>query len=421
MKKYLEKLPQDIKDLVSVCGEVAQNSGIRAYLVGGFVRDLILGVKNFDLDIVVEGDGIKFAEDLSIKLNGHLTCHRRFGTATVSISKLKKVDIASSREECYPEPACLPSVKAGSVKDDLKRRDFTINAMAISINKDDFGSIIDYFCGREDLKTGNIRILHDLSFIDDPTRILRAVRFAERYSFRIEKNTLMQLKKANNLGMLFKIQPQRLRDELILMLKEECPIDQIKRLNALTGLSFISKDIKFNAGIIKLLQMAEKEIVWFKKSVHLRRHLDAWLIYLACLFSEVENSKIKKFFKLFVLRKGEERRILSFKNFKLADIAALSKSKIMASKVFRILNPLSYESIILIKAKFRNSNLQKNINNFFSVYQHERIHTTGADLKLLGVAPGPKYTKIFQKLLVARLDGKICSKEDETALVKKLI
>ncbi|MDD4894296.1 MAG: hypothetical protein PHW54_03160, partial [Candidatus Omnitrophica bacterium] len=235
MKKYLSKLPKEIRDFISVAGDVAFSCGMPVYLVGGFVRDLILGVDNLDLDIVVEGDGIKFAELLSLKLNAGLTLHRRFGTATLIIDKYFKVDIATARREYYPEPAHLPEVTCGTLKDDLIRRDFTINAMAVSINRRDFGTFIDCFGGKKDLAAKKIRVLHDLSFIDDPTRILRAIRFEQRYSFRIEPKTLKLLREAKRLKMLEKVQPQRLRDELILLLKENKPLKQLRRIKELIG------------------------------------------------------------------------------------------------------------------------------------------------------------------------------------------
>ncbi len=185
MKKYLQRLPKEIQDLIYLSSEVAAANHFRAFLVGGFVRDLVLQVKNLDLDIVVEGDGIKFAEDIVDFLKARVVKHSRFGTATVTLSAAVKIDVASARVECYPAPACLPQVKNGSIKEDLKRRDFSINAMAISINKKDFGRLIDFFDGINDLRKSKIRVLHDLSFIDDPTRILRAVRFEIRYGFAI--------------------------------------------------------------------------------------------------------------------------------------------------------------------------------------------------------------------------------------------
>ncbi|MCX5710840.1 MAG: tRNA nucleotidyltransferase, partial [Candidatus Omnitrophica bacterium] len=196
MKKYLERLPKEIRELVYFTKDLAAYRGMPAYLVGGFVRDLILGVRNFDLDIVVVGDGIKFAEYFSRALKAKLIRHKRFGTATVVLKPGLKIDIATARSEFYPHPAHLPVVKPGSLKDDLFRRDFTINAMAISLVEKDFGRLIDCYGGKNDLKARSIRVLHALSFIDDPTRIIRAIRFEQRFDFKIDPDTLKLLKEA---------------------------------------------------------------------------------------------------------------------------------------------------------------------------------------------------------------------------------
>lgn len=421
MKEYLKKLPKDIQDLISLSGSIAQANRMRAYLVGGFVRDLILGEGNFDLDIVIDGDGIKFAEDMANSLKANLIRHKRFGTATVTISHNLKIDIATAREETYPVPAGLPVVTSGTVKDDLKRRDFSINAMAISINKENYGELIDFFHGRQDLKMKFIRILHDLSFIDDPTRILRAIRFEQRFDFGIEPKTLKLLKEANRLKMIEKVQPQRLRDELILMLKDKYPISAIKRLDRLVGLGFINIKLKLGKSNISLLESCEKEIKWFKKNYPERRHLDTWLVYFMALIDNLGISDLKCIFMTFVFRKGEEKRMLTLKKISSSFIRQLSKKDIKPSRIFHLLDPLSYEVILLLKAKYRNKFIKKHIEDFLEIYNFIRISVTGHDLYRLGFEPGPYYQKVFSKVLKAKLDGCVGTKEEELALVEKLI
>ena len=201
MKNYLNKLTPDLQDLVKVIRDISVLRSMPVYLVGGFVRDLILGVRNLDFDIVVEGDGIIFAEDLASRLKARLIRHKRFGTATVVPGHHIKIDIATARKEVYPKPAALPEVEFGTLKDDLKRRDFTINAMAISLSG---GGLVDFYNGKKDLLDRQIRVMHELSFVDDPTRVLRAVRFEKRYDFKIEAKTLGLLKKAVKATMLEK-------------------------------------------------------------------------------------------------------------------------------------------------------------------------------------------------------------------------
>ena len=421
MREYLKNLPQEIQDLICLVQDVASRSNMPVYLVGGFVRDLILGVKNLDLDIVVEGDGISFAQDLASHLNAKLIRHRRFGTATVIAKSHIKVDIATARREFYSAPAHLPVVEAGNLKDDLSRRDFTINAMAVSISREGFGKLIDFFGGKSDLNNKKIRILHNLSFIDDPTRILRAIRFEQRYGFRIEPKTLKNLKEAVRLKMLEKVEPQRIRDDLILMLEEKKPLKEISRLKELAGFSFISPRILISKKTLLFLQSIEKQINWFKKIYPLRRQLDAWLVYFTALLEALTIKDIKVIFKKFVFRKGEEKRMLSFRKINRRFIKRLKQTKIKPSEFFNLLEPLSYEVIILLKAKYKDRLIQHRIEDFFEIYNGMQIFVSGHDLHRLGIAPGPYYQKIFTKVLNAKLDGRVKTKEQELKLIKELI
>ncbi len=422
MKKYLKRLPKEILDLIYLARDVACSNNMPVYLVGGFVRDLLLGVKNLDLDIVVEGDGIKFAEDFAGRLKAKLTRHTRFGTATILFNKPHlKIDIASSRREFYPEPAHLPLVTGGALKDDLFRRDFSINAMAISISYDNFGKLLDLFGGKADLDNKKIRILHNLSFMDDPTRILRAIRFEKRYNFRIEPKTLKLIKEAIKLKMLENVEPQRIRDELILTLKEKHPIKEIRRLQSLGGVNFISQHAAISKKTYKLLYSIERQISWFEGECRHRRILDAWLIYFIGLIDFLAIRDVKSICKKFAFRKGEEKRILGYKKINRKFILGLNKEEIKPSGIFAFFEPLSYEVIILLKAKYRNPGIQEHIEKFFKEYNGTRIHISGDDLRRLGVAPSSDYQKIFKKVLNAKLDGLVKTKEDELTLIKKLI
>lgn len=421
MREYLKKLPQGVQDLIHLASNVASGNNMPAYLVGGCVRDLILGVRNLDLDIAVEGDGIKFAEDFAKVLKAKLTRHKRFGTATVILKDNLKIDIATARRETYPHPASLPLVTPGTLKDDLARRDFTINAMAISIGMRDFGRLIDFFRGKSDLSHKKIRILHNLSFIDDPTRILRAIRFEKRYNFEIEPEALACLKRATRIKMLEKVQPQRLRDELILILKEEQPLRQIKRIKDLVGFGFINSGLTVSKSTYKLLSSIENCIKWFKKIYSKRRQLDVWLIYLMGLTDSLNSNDVKAICKKFVFKRGEEKRISSYKRLKRKFILELRKAEIKPSKIFSLLEPLAYEIIILLKAKYKNRNIQRYIEDFFEIYNGIRIQICGDDLHRLGIVGGPYYQKIFAKVLKAKLNGLVKTKDEELALIKKLI
>lgn len=421
MKDYLTKLPKELQDLIAHAGEIACRNNMPAYLVGGFVRDLILGSKNLDVDIVIEGDGIVFAEDFARSLKAKLIRHRRFGTATVILKPHLKIDISTARKEFYPTPAHLPVVSRGTLKDDLSRRDFTINAMAISITGENFGKLIDFFGGREDLRNRKISILHNLSFIDDPTRILRAVRFGQRYNFRIETQTLKNLKAAVKLKMLARVEPQRIRDDLILILKERHPLKEIKILKELTGFDFISPRLSLTKKSFQLIASIEKEIKWFNKMHAQLRAIDAWLIYLMGFTDSLNTQETRTLCRKFAFKRGEEKRILAYKKINRKFILRLCQEIIKPSDIFSLLEPLSYEVIILLKAKHKNKDLRKHIADFFRYYNGIRIHVSGDDLRRLGMVPGPKYQKFFARVLKAKLNGLVKTKEEELNLVRRFI
>ena len=421
MKEYLARLPDEILRLIYLAKDISEQKGFKSYLIGGFVRDLMLGVSNLDLDICVEGEGIKFAQLLCEKLYAKLITHKRFGTATIIIKPHLKIDIATARKEFYPEPAALPVVTSGSLKDDLARRDFTINAMALGITADEFGRPVDLFGGQEDLGDKKIRILHKLSFIDDPTRILRAIRFEQRYDFHIEADTLLHLKQAVRIKMIDKVQPQRLRDELILMLKEKSPFGCIQRLEGLTGLDFVNKNLRFSPKSRRIFKSVKVHMEWFLCDHHHRRHLDNWLIYFMALLEPLSLHQIKSVCNKFVFRKGDEKRIITYKERCNRCIRQLSKKVIKPSMIFKMLEPLSYEVIILILAKSSNKNLKVYIRDFLSLHHGTAISVSGHDLRMLGLKPGPAYQRIFKAVLNAKLDGLVSTKEEELNYVKKML
>jgi tRNA nucleotidyltransferase (CCA-adding enzyme) len=236
-----------ISNILKAAGHIGDIYNFRVFAVGGFVRDMQLGENNLDIDIAVEGDGLKLARKLTKDLNGSLTVHKCFGTATINTyckntAKLQnaleqeiRIDIATARKEIYKHPADYPRVIFSTIEDDLGRRDFTINAMAVSLNRGSFGEMLDPYNGRKDLKCGIIRVLHDNSFLDDPTRIFRAIRFEQRYKFKTDSKTMLLMKSAIQSGMLDRLSGQRIIKEKRLIKKEKSALKILARLEYLTG------------------------------------------------------------------------------------------------------------------------------------------------------------------------------------------
>ncbi|OPX29776.1 MAG: hypothetical protein B1H08_03150 [Candidatus Omnitrophica bacterium 4484_171] len=416
--RKLNKLPKDFISFIRVSSGIAYRLNMKVYLVGGIVRDLIIGRESFDYDIVVEGDGIEFSMKIARKFNSNFRKHHRFGTATVYYRNYK-IDIATCRREYYPHRGALPRVSRASLGEDLLRRDFTINAMALSLNKTDYGRLIDPYGGYIDLKNGIIRIMHDDSFFDDPTRILRAIRFEKRFSFRIEKHTLALLKMAVSKKALSSVDDQRLRDELILILKEPSPLKYIKRIQELTGLSFISKGLRVNKDDYYIFARIEKAIELYKNKFSTYRRIEEWIIYLMALLSKLPRNDVIRFCKSFRLRRGEEKRLVDYFEHRKA-ARYLNRNNIKISRVYFLLYRLSFETIIFLYASSRNKTARDNILFFLNKLTDVRLSINGHDLARLGFAPKKLYSKVFDGLKMAKLDKGLVTKNDEIAEAKKI-
>jgi tRNA nucleotidyltransferase (CCA-adding enzyme) len=333
-----------------------------------------------------------------------------------------KVDLSTARKEVYGAPGALPVVEFSSLKDDLFRRDFTINAMAISLNKTNFGRLIDFFGGEFDLAGGNIKVMHDRSFIDDPTRIFRAVRFEQRLGFRIDYYTEELIRKAIKKEMFDKVQPQRIREEVILILKENLPLKALKRMAELDELRFLDDGIRLDRNLIRLYTSVDKACEWYDSSIFKKRAIDKWLIYMMALFDRLSCGDVSKICKKFIFRRGDTIRILSYKKHSRAVIKMLSSGmKCAPSKIYRTLEPLSFEVILLIMAKVSSESARSKIKDFFQKYNGMRTRVNGADLKAMGLSPCPDYKNILEGLLYKKIDGKLKTKTDELAYAGKLI
>lgn len=417
---YISRLSPELQDIVRLVSRAAAGQKRRVYLVGGCVRDLMRGSRTFDLDFTTEKDGIALAESVARSTRSSLVRHRRFGTATLSLKHLK-VDIATMRREMYPQPGHLPVVEAGTITDDLYRRDFTINAMALDVSRMSRGELVDPYGGRRDLGKRLIRVLHDKSFLDDPTRILRAVRFEQRYGFRIEPHTLKLLREAAASGALSLVDHQRLRDELILLLKEEHPSRAVKRLQSLAGLTFLTDGLRFDRKTEGFFRSIKRQVSWFRRKHNHRRSIDVWLMYFIALTDRLSDKEVLCFVRRLALARGDVIRVMSYKNLDAKKLVALRKRDVPASVVYRTFEPCSYETVLAVKAAHAHPCIQRHIADFFAVYNDIRVSISGHDIKALGVAPGPLYRSLFEKVLHAKVNGEIRSRADELAFIRRSV
>lgn len=415
------RLPQGTMSLLKHIGALSHSFGYKAYLVGGTVRDLLLGIDHLDIDIVIEGSAIAIGEKLANELHGTIISHKRFGTCSVTTPEHVKIDFATARKETYAKPAALPTVEFSSLKDDLIRRDFTVNAMAISLNSHEFGQMVDFFEGAGDVSGKVIKALHDKSFVDDPTRILRAIRLGERLGFAIDVHTANLMRKSIEKEVYKKLEEPRLRDEIIMILKEKEPFRIIKKIDEFGAIRMIHPYLKFDDNIQKIFGLIDEACHWYQDYSPRRRLIEKWLIYLMALFDNISHDGVLYFCNKFELKRGERLRIMSYKNNGRRILKTLnSKSKLMPSRIYHLLEPLSHEMTLLLMAMSHSDIGKGRIMEFFHKYNGMRPSARGDDIKKLGVKAGPHFAKIMEKILYKKIDGILKSKEEEILYAKKL-
>jgi len=418
-------LPPARLALIRLVAAQASEQRMAIYIVGGFVRDLLLDLPSQDFDIVVEGDAIALGKALGKKYGGRVTSHTRFGTAKwfVRESKIGRresaddsqspipefLDLISARTEFYEHPTALPTVERGSIKLDLHRRDFTINTLALRLDGRHYGELHDYWGGLADLERGIVRVLHSLSFVDDPTRMLRAVRYEQRYGFEIEARTLQLMEEAK--PMLEKLSSERVRHDLDRILDEPNWFDMLTRLSELGLLKAIHSDLP--APVFQPDRPTDDLASYPPPGMLPPKQTLAWLLWL----DSVPSAKIKILSRRLRFPAALTRLLLAASNLR-ADLPKLegAKPSVWVDRLEDVPEFAVYALTLTVERENKSA-LQK----YLGEWQHVRPKITGHDLKKLGLPPGPKYQNILRQLRNAWLDGKIKTQQDETALLKRLV
>ena len=384
------------------------------YLVGGVIRDLFLERPVVDFDLVIEGDGVKFAKHLEKSIGGEIVIHSAFGTATWQPADSPlSFDLITARSETYAQPGTLPTIKPSTIDDDLRRRDFTINAMALRLDGENFGELYDPLDGQKDLDSKTIRVLHDKSFVDDPTRIFRAVRYAARYGFELDSAT-QTLINPEALSVLAGLSGERLRHEFDLIFEEEHSLAMIADLEVFGILSTVHKDLQFSDykpalefhQTEKFADLTIPDILSFQQTL-------AWILWLIRLpVSSIEAIANK-----------------------LAFPAVLTNSAIAASKIYTTPYPAETKkseitfqleafpvlSVYAARIGASDEIVQNILTSFLLEWRKVKPYTTGNDLIARGLEPGPKFKKILTHLRAAWLDGEVASEAEEAKLLEQLI
>ncbi|GMU56370.1 MAG: poly(A) polymerase [Candidatus Xenobia bacterium] len=390
-------MPASLEELLRHIGEVAQQEGYEVFLVGGAVRDLLLGREcEQDIDLVVEGPARELADKVAERLGpARVLPHERFRTASVVWPDGRRIDLATARTEIYTRPAALPVVQGSTLKQDLARRDFSVNAMAVRLSSSHFGQLVDYFGARRDLADERIRVLHNHSFLDDPTRILRAVRFEARLGFRLDPATEHLLKQALLEGALEMVSAERLRDELLIILSERDPLPAIERLHKLRILPRLHPSLALSTRVERTMRRVQAVEQEFGRSD------PPWLLALLALMSSLkpeETEALRRRFRLQVLPGLEE----SFRAHRV--LRALSSRDLKDSELERLLAPLPREALLWLLAFNASEPLHARIRHYLADLQHLPPVLRGRDLLELGFTPGPLFKEILTRARAVQLD-----------------
>ncbi len=451
--------PAPLLALIRQIGELAAQQGYNVYFVGGIVRDLLLGHPLVDLDIVVEGHAITLGKALADKFGGEIHTHSRFGTvkwtlpaelwekwqmangewrmadpefanspsrnpkSTIHNPKSQHlpdfIDLVTARTEFYEHPTALPLVERSSIKQDLHRRDFTINTLAIRLDPQRWGELLDFYGGKADLDAGVVRVLHSLSFIDDPTRILRAARFEARLGFHLDLQSESLI--ANALPMLDRITGGRIRHELDLIFREAQPEAALDRLQALGALGHIHPELISDAWLHERFTRVRQldNLALWNIATGEREGARIDFFYWALFFYRLSSGAVEHLIKRLLIprRISSGLRTLPILRETLSKLETVERP----SQIVTLLEPLADELLPLGWLASDDSTVKKKLERYTREWRRVQCETTGKDLKQLGLPPSPLYRHIFETLRAERLDGEIMTREDEERRVSELL
>jgi tRNA nucleotidyltransferase (CCA-adding enzyme) len=400
--KLKRLLPPEIHTLLKCASDVASGIDMPLYLVGGAVRDLLLDKSPGDLDLVVEGDVSALADKAAKATGGKTMSHKQFGTATLKVGKAR-LDIATARTEVYPRPGALPNVTTGTLKQDLLRRDFTINTLAVALSGHRVGKLVDPFKGGADLQAGLLRVLHNRSFLDDPTRIFRGIRYEQRFGFQFEAGTLHLLKEALAAGSLDTVTGDRLRRELELMFEEAEPLKSLLRARAL--------------GLFARLHPAFGDVPYLPKLEG--QKVGEPLIHLAALaygFTSKQASEVEARLNMPV----EWKRIVNDAIILYSNEAKLIRREMPPIEICSLLDPLSPVVLQAGLLLAENPAVKANIELYLEKLRHVKPALNGDDLLRIGIPEGPRIGQVLVLLREARLQGRVTTREDEVKTARRL-
>ena len=416
-----ELLPERQMRILSTAAEAGDELGFPVYVAGGFPRDLLMRAPSSDMDIVTEGDGVALAAAMAARLGGRSHAHEKFKTAVVVLPGGAKVDVATARIEFYSHPAALPEVEHGAIRNDLYRRDFSINAMAIRLNGPRPGSLIDYFGGQADLKNHVIRVLHNLSFVEDPTRAFRAARFETRFGFTMGKQTLSLLENAVRHQLFNRLSGERMISEVVMILNERRPVPALARLKELGLLKFVHPGLRFGPGVERVMERLEDLLAW-RSLAFPEKPVRRWLAHLMALMDTLDGDEMEGMRRAYQSSKHVVE--LAARSLEEADLAAKKLGRAGAqaplSVAWEALGKLADEPLLFLAAKSSEGWLRDMVTRFMAQAPAIRPLLTGDDLLKIGVTPSRKLGRILETIFMAQLDGRVKEREEALQMAKIL-
>ncbi|MBN2383726.1 CBS domain-containing protein [bacterium] len=413
-----ERISEEILQLLIKIGEIGDKCSINVYVVGGFVRDLFLRVENSDIDIVIEGEVVEFTRQLAAALGARVKVHKKFETAVIICPDGYKFDVATARTEFYPKPAALPKIQISSLKQDLYRRDFTINTLAMCLNRHSFGDLLDFFGSQRDIKEKTIRVLHGLSFIEDPSRIFRAIRFESRFDCTIGKQTLHFIETAVSHHLIKDLSGKRMMHELKLMLLEVEPLKPLLRMKEFDVLRFVLPGIILDR-IKPLFKRIQEVLLWYNL-LYSDSPLEGWMVYFIGLVHDCSVLEIQELSHSLEIPKRLRVLIDQAKNAERIVLGTLEdQPESLPSALYRLLKPYALEAVLFFMAKSETEKIKRHISHYITYLRWQTCFISGKDLIKLGIPRGPIYQEIIAHILDLQLDGLLHSRHDALLLVQE--
>jgi tRNA nucleotidyltransferase (CCA-adding enzyme) len=414
-----ERLPKKLIEILKQVGKVAAELKFSAYVVGGFVRDVLLKHENLDVDIVIEGDAIVFARRFAAQFGARSREFQKFKTAVLIFPDGFKIDVATARTEYYEAPGALPIVEYSSIKMDLYRRDFTINTLALKLNPGEFGTLLDFFGAQRDLKEGRISLLHNLSFVEDPTRVFRAIRFEQRFKFRITKLAANLINNAVRNNFFDRLSGARLFGELRLILQEDNPIPAITRLAEFNLLTAVHPRLVYDEDKRRLLEQVLAVLSWYDL-LYLGDRYQRWLVYFLALVDHLTLEELTEMISRFSLSPKQAAAISKGKEEAEQALLTLFRyGEPSRTQIYHLLAPLDTEFILHMMAKSRHEGSRRAISLYFTQLKNLKPEIKGRDLVAMGYQPGPLIKEMLDRLLEARLNEKVKSRREERDFIRR--